>query len=198
MPTRQKQQYAVNLAHALKEWSKKTGTSLEDLRFEIDVDPRSWRDVLAGARIIESRKSDLYAQLFRRTGLIEADPTAIPNRGGGVLVVRQWTYEQLSNWWQSRYPDECEMPEVKLLLSKTRGAKDSGVHFEMPDGEESLELVEFKEFLSSLMQGDKEFRDHFYRNNRTLLRKIIEMMNILNSNPQVREELLNLKGVVNE
>mgnify|MGYP000367212695 CR=1 FL=1 len=198
MPSREKQQYAVNLEKALKNWSKDTGISLEDLRVELDVDPRSWRDLLSGARIIESRKADLYAQLFRKTGLIQADPTAIPNRGGSVLVVRRWTYEQLTTWWQTRYPDECDMPEVKLLLSKTLGAKEAGVHFEIPDGAESLELIGFKDFLTDLMQGDKEFRDQFYRNNRTLLRKIIEMMNILNSNPQVREELLNLKGVVNE
>lgn len=198
MPIRQKQQYAVTLANALKKWSEESGITLTTLRVELGVDSRSWRDVLSGTRIIEDRKPDLYARLLRRTGLLEADPTAIPNRGGSAITIRRWTFAQLVSWWKSEFPDEFETEEVQFLLARTRGAKDSHFHFEMPDGEESAELIQFKDFLIELVEGDMQFREQFCKNNRILLRKIIELMRVLNSNPTVREEILKLQGVLNE
>lgn len=199
MTGRQKTEYAVALGQALRHWSEgANGVDLESLRVELDIDTRSWRDVLSGSRIIESRKSDLYAVLFRRTGLLEADPTNIPDRPGKPRLVRRWTIDNLASWWQSRYPDEFVTREVQRLLSQTRGAKETNFMYEEPEGEESEELREIESSLDSIIEGNAETRAAFCRANREILRRISEKMLVLSSQKNVREGVLKLKGVLNE
>ncbi len=197
MAVRQKSKFAIELSTALKLWSEgPNGIDLESLRDELGVDRRSWRDVLSGSRIIESRMSDLYAVLFRRTQLLQADPTNIPNRPGQPGMVRRWSFKNLTTWWEKRFPDEFETKEVQQLLSQTRGAKESGYLFEEPSGNESQELVSLDEFLTDLMEGESQARAEFCLTNRDLLRRLSEKMLVLSSQTPVREGVLKLKGVV--
>lgn len=197
MAGRQKTEYAVALGQALKHWSEgPEGADLETLREELDIDTRSWRDVLSGSRIIESRKSDLYAVLFRRTRLLEADPTNIPDRPGKPRLIRRWTIDNLASWWQSRYPDEFMTRDVQRLLSQTRGAKETNFVYEETEEEESQELREIENALDLIIKGDAETRAAFCRANREILRRISEKMLVLSSQKNVREGVLKLKGVL--
>lgn len=187
---------ALALASALKTWASKNNYHiLRRLADDLKVDYTTWEDITRGKRFVESRYPDFYARLYRMTGLIEADPTNLPEKNNHKP--RKWSLDQLIGWWQKRYPEEFYTEEVQHLIANTRAGKDEQYEPVIPTGNETPLLLEVENFLSQILSYTATDRATFCANNRASIQRLISVLSILGQPEQPREQLINLMEVMN-
>lgn len=126
--------WAVALSEALRKWCRENGyVPVNRLAHELGIVEHRWQLIIGGKGIAEGggkrgEKKDetIYARLYLRTGLTQADPRTIPSRKSYVPKtkshvdrVRAWTDGQLAS-----YRETAEAKGV-LALAKEKGEADS-------------------------------------------------------------------------
>lgn len=105
---RSKSEWAIRASEALRAWCLANGyRPLVNLARELGISPRSWEEI-GSARSI-NQDTEIYAKLYRRTGLPDVDPRGVPimKRGKASPVVRAWTDRQWQDW--------LETPEARAI-----------------------------------------------------------------------------------
>lgn len=86
--------WAQSLKETLRVWLAANGyANSMVLARELEVPAKKWSHLIAGNAI---SRTEIYAKIFRRTGLPEADPRGIPPQRDGVR--RAWTPQQYQHW----------------------------------------------------------------------------------------------------
>lgn len=176
--------WAKALAAALKRWLKENGYKFgSQLANELKIKQTIWKHIQGGGAV---STPDVYARIFRRTHLAEADPCALPPRRrhvpkqGIVEETRAWTLAQYRNWLskQGRAPEGKTPPTVakpaegpggvleQLVseLQQTRRAVELLTQFLQPTG--ALDEVEIlaqklKARMDLAISGTAAARDRF-------------------------------------
>jgi len=91
-------QWKQDLAEALPGWYASTGYKASQLYGELDIRYGLWKHVAKGDYFV--RDVEVYAKIFVRTGLVEADPRTIPlQEGGRRSIERAWTPNVFDAWY---------------------------------------------------------------------------------------------------
>lgn len=130
-----KQKWAVNLAQALQKWCDEHGYKPRSgFGRELKIPQTQWQHIISGSMI--SGDPAIYARIFVKTGLSEANPCRIPPRnvklprGGSAEVIRAWNNDQLQEWLQKNQqevpgPERGQVTEkgVQAAVSSARKAE---------------------------------------------------------------------------
>lgn len=98
--------WAKSLAEALGIWCSENGYLRKiDFAEELKIPPNVWKHISAGDGITGDSDPTVYARLFLKTALPQADPRLIPAKkifmpksGQYGEIVRAWTDESYKNW----------------------------------------------------------------------------------------------------
>lgn len=102
-------EWAQQLAVNLRQWCAENGYPVRlVLAKEIDLSESAWRHVIRGDTI--AADPEIYAKVYHRTGLLEADPRTVPPLRFAVRTKpgvyneksRSFTEEQWQNWLASK------------------------------------------------------------------------------------------------
>lgn len=123
-----KPKWAVQLAGSLKRWSEENGYQyLNSLAEELQILPTTWKHMAAGDMI--ANDVTIYARIYLRTGLPEADPRSIPPRLNFDVkekkyseIPRAWSEEQYQIWLSGQGKRETggkENPTLQTVSEKS-------------------------------------------------------------------------------
>lgn len=97
--------WGLRLAGALRKWCDQHACYPRNkLATELGIGVPQWTAIITGNSVVEKADPTVYARLFLRTGLEEADPRSISPRdvrlpkGGFIAKERAWTEEKWQEW----------------------------------------------------------------------------------------------------
>lgn len=131
----QRLEWSRALSLALKAWLRKEGyTPAKRLATELGIDSSTWGRIASGSGI--TQKKEVYAKIFARTGLREADPRSVPPivitlpRGGETIRSISMEESEFQEWMDKEgkkyFPSEFSSP-VGKTPSPTTGTQSSQV-----------------------------------------------------------------------
>lgn len=92
------------LSEALRNWCDRNGYRTRNvLAQELSIRRSIWESIIIGKSVASD--VEIYARIFLKTGLPEANPTTVPDHskvlprdGRRIFIHRAWTQEQFENW----------------------------------------------------------------------------------------------------
>lgn len=168
-----KNSWAAVLSTALQEWfSHTTYQSIAQLAHELDISESILRHIFRGSAI--SDKPEVYAKIFAKTSLSQADPTTIPPRvftlpgGSTTTVLRSWTKEQYKKW--------------VILHNNSHTIEKIRAH-----------CLELSDLLQIFANSSETERDELIRYAHIELGELYSLLAVLTLQPQDRERSLQLR-----
>lgn len=181
--------WANALSIALKVWCDNNGYKPRiTLASELGITRNAWDHITRGDTIIGDTDPDIYARIYQKTLLPEADPRKIPSKADGT--VRRWPPEVLETWWRDNFPDDINKSVVQSALNGNRVRRENRPVTSNTTGEQWI--IDTVRRLEKVKMATPQAREEFYLKNSGILKQLELLAGTLNQPWDERETAISM------